>query len=152
MRSTSRRLHTELGSTPQVDFYGDVAARLDAIAEWERRPRTDIINTLVFLGLGVYERLVVEMGALLPPGCPTPRPSAHAWAASPMGERLLQSEAHRYLERWRRFDVDWKKERDEQRARFAKRSVNRPTSAEIAEAREEAKLAHVIPQVKGTHR
>jgi len=86
-------IHTMFWIEPTMD------ARLDAIERHEDRPRGQVLRSLIWLGLGVYERLAANLagpeavaaGAELPPS-PFPSP-LRFFADQEMGRTILDGEA-----------------------------------------------------------
>jgi hypothetical protein len=89
--------------------------RVQNIVVWERRHPHDVGRTLLFLGLGVYERMAVQLGASLPPDCPTPSPHVNRLVESTIGQHLINAEASRWVQRNKRIEVDYRKMRLEGR-------------------------------------
>jgi hypothetical protein len=80
----------------------EMHAKVREIATWEERSLETTYNTLLYLGMSVYERLTANLAGadLLPPGSPTPSPHVLRWFMDDViGRRILDAEAQRWVAR-----------------------------------------------------
>ena len=122
VRHAQRRGDIEL----RAHFPFDYVERIQRIAAWEDRPVPETLRTLAVLGLSVYDRLAVSMGAKIPKDCPTPSPSLRSYAGTAFGERIFNLEAIRLIERQRRLDIEFRRAREQERAQALRRAKTSP--------------------------
>ena len=116
--------HAEVNLNAFFPF--EYAERIKRIATWEDRTTSETLRTLTFLGLSVYDRLAVGMGAKIPPDCPTPSPSPANFVGTEFGKRIFDLEAIRLIERQRRLDVDFQRLKRLERKEDIRRSKRAP--------------------------
>jgi hypothetical protein len=92
-----------LGKAINMYFEPQQLARVLEIAEYEDRTQAQVVRTLLWLGLGVYERLAHTLAArpelsdtpLADKGAPSPSPSIMRWfVEQELGRTILDNEAH----------------------------------------------------------